>query len=415
MDFALDPKFDNLRQMIGWLGKDKLRPLGIEADRQGHALPSDHPFFKEVLAMGMTGGFVGKMKDAAPRPDDDGRVRRTNRRAVVMAEEAAYWDRGMATSMPGPSLGGPPVMMMGNEDQKRRFLGIFKGAKEPHWGAFAMSEPGAGSDVARISTRARQEGDEWVIDGEKCFISNGARASWVVVWATVDPDLGRAGHRAFVVERGTPGFSVARIEKKMGLTASETANLLFENCRIPAANMLIGSDRSERGDAAKSGFVAAMKTFDMTRPLVAAMAIGMGRAVYDESLRFARENLSGASSWRMDRVRDRLAEMDRKLEMGRLLAWRAAWLADHKQSNAIEASMAKAECARIGLQAASLGMDILGEAGGASDYLIEKLFRDVKALDLVEGTGQIQRVVIARKLIGFRGDRPLKTQGEANV
>jgi len=415
MDFALDPKFDNLRQMIGWLGKDKLRPLGIEADRQGHALPSDHPFFKEVLAMGMTGGFVGKMKDAAPRPDDDGRVRRTNRRAVVMAEEAAYWDRGMATSLPGPSLGGPPVMMMGNDDQKKRFLGIFKGSNEPHWGAFAMSEPGAGSDVARISTRARQEGDEWVIDGEKCFISNGARASWVVVWATVDPELGRAGHRAFVVERGTPGFSVARIEKKMGLTASETAGLLFENCRVPAANMLMGSDRSERGDASKSGFVAAMKTFDMTRPLVAAMAIGMGRAVYDESLRFARENLGGASAWRMNRVRDRLAEMDRKLEMGRLLAWRAAWLADHKQDNATAASMSKAECARIALQAASLGMDILGEAGGASDYLIEKLFRDCKALDLVEGTGQIQRVVIARKLIGFRGDRPLKSQGEANV
>jgi len=413
MDFAIDPKFDNLKQMVGWLGKDKLRPLGIEADRQGHALPSDHPFFKEVLAMGLTGGFVGKMKDAAPRADDDGRVRRTNRRAVVMAEEAAYWDRGMATSLPGPSLGGPPVMLMGDAEQKKRFLGIFKGTKEPHWAAFAMSEPGAGSDVAGISTRARQDGDEWIIDGEKCFISNGARASWVVVWATIDPNLGRAGHRAFVVERGTPGFSVARIEKKMGLTASETAGLLFENCRVPVANMLQGSDRSASG---KDGFVAAMKTFDMTRPLVAAMAVGMGRAVYDESLRFARENLGGASAWRMDRVRDRLAWIERKLEMARLLAWRAAWLADHKRPNATEASMAKAECARIALEAASIGMDVLGEAGGASDYLIEKLFRDIKALDLVEGTGQIQRVVIARKLIGFRGDRPLKSsKGEADV
>jgi acyl-CoA dehydrogenase len=416
MEFGLDPSFDNLRQMIGWLGKDKLRPLGIEADRQGHALPSDHPFFKEVLAMGLTGGFVGKMGDAAPRPDDDGRIRRSNRRAVVMAEEAAYWDRGMATSLPGPSLGGPPVMMMGNEDQKKRFLGIFEGAKEPHWGAFAMSEPGAGSDVARISTRAVQDGDHWVIDGEKCFISNGARASWIVVWATIDPSLGRAGHRAFVVERGTPGFSVVRIEKKMGLTASETAGLLFEHCRVPVANMLQGSDRSKGGDARKSGFVAAMKTFDMTRPLVAAMAVGMGQAVYDESLRFAREHLGGASAWRMDRVRDRLAWIERKLEAGRLLAWRAAWLADHKRPNATEASMAKAECASIALAAASVGMDVLGEAGGASDYLIEKLFRDIKALDLVEGTGQIQRVVIARKLIGFRGDRPLTTsQGEANV
>jgi len=411
MDFTIDPSFDTLRQMVRWLGKDKLRPLGIEADRSGRALPPDHPFFKEVLAMGLTGGFVGRMKDSAPRADDDGRARRTSRRAVVMAEEAAYWDRGMATSLPGPSLGGPPVMMMGTEEQRRRYLGIFKDKSQPHWGAFAMSEPGAGSDVARIRTRARRDGDGWVLDGEKCFISNGARASWVVVWATVDPALGRAGHRAFVVEQGTPGFSVARVEKKMGLTASETAGLLFEGCRIPADSLLEGSDRDGR-----DGFKGAMKTFDMTRPLVASMAVGMGQAVHDETLRFARENLTGPSAWRLDRARERLAWIRRKLEVGRLLAWRSAWLADHKKPNAVEASMAKARCAEIALEAASLGLDVLSEAGGASDYLVEKLFRDIKALDLVEGTGQIQRVIIARKLIGFRGDRPPSgDQGVTNV
>ncbi len=400
MDFTVDPSFETLRRMVGWLGREKLRPLGIEADQSGHALPNDHPFFKEVLAMGLTGGFVGKMKDNAPRKDDDGRPRRTNRRAVVMAEEAAYWDRGMATSLPGPSLGGPPVMFLGDDDQKKRFLGIFKDKTTPHWGAFAMSEPGAGSDVARIRTRARRDGDDWVLDGEKCFISNGARASWVVVWATVDPDAGRAGHRAFVVERGTPGFSVARIEKKMGLTASETAGLLFDGCRVPAANLLPGSDRG------RDGFKGAMKTFDLTRPLVAAMAVGMGRAAYDETVRFARESLTGPSSWRLERVRDRLAWCNRKLEMGRLLAWKAAWLADHKKPNAVEASIAKATCAQVALQAASLGLEVLAEAGGSSDYLVEKLFRDVKALDLVEGTGQIQRVIIARRRIGFGKEAP---------
>lgn len=410
MDFAIDPSFQTLRQMVGWIGQDKLRPLGLEADRQGHALPSEHPFFTEVLKMGMTGGFVGKMRDSAPRKDDDGRARRTNRRAVVMAEEAAYWDRGMATSLPGPSLGGPPVMLMGNAEQQERFLGIFKDKSSPHWGAFAMSEPGAGSDVAGIRTRARLDGDHWVIDGEKCFISNGSRASWVVVWATIDPDLGRAGHRAFVVERGTPGFSVARIEKKMGLTASETAGLLFENCRVPAANLLEGSDRS--GGA---GFKGAMKTFNMTRPLVAAMAVGMGQASADEATRFAREHLTGASAWRQGRVRERLACVRRKLESARLLAWRAAWLADHKRPNEAVSSMAKAYSAEVALQAASMAMDVLGEAGGASDYLIEKLFRDVKALDLVEGTGQIQRIIIARRLIGHRGDRmPAENQGGNN-
>jgi acyl-CoA dehydrogenase len=205
--------------------------------------------------------------------------------------------------------------------------------------------------------------------------------------------LGRAGHRAFIVEKGTPGFSVARVEKKMGLCASETANLLFENCRIPAENLLSPPDK-------KGGFKGAMKTFDMVRPLVAAMAVGMGRAAYDEAQRFAAEAFTGPSAWRLERVNDRLAHMRRKIEMGRLLAWRAAWLTDQRRSNSVEASMAKAACAGIGQEAATMGLDILGEAGGAGDYLIEKLYRDVKALDIVEGTGQIQRVIIARRLIG---------------
>jgi acyl-CoA dehydrogenase len=399
VNFDIDPSFATLRQMIGWLGKEKLRPLGIEADANGKALPNEHPFFKEVLDMGLTGGFVGKLKDN--RKDDDGRVRRTVRRAVVMAEEAAYWDRGMATSLPGPGLGGAPIMIMGTPEQKKRFLGMFKDKSKPRWGAFAMSEPDAGSDVARIKTRLREDGDHYVIDGEKCFCSNGARASWVVVWGTVDSSLGRAGHRAIVVEAGTPGFTVAKVEKKMGLTASETASLVFEGCRVPKENLLTPRDASGEGGA----FKGAMKTFNMTRPMVAAMAVGVGRAAYDEAKRFAGERLSNLPPRRRSRIDDRLRLIRRKLEKGRLLAWKAAWEADHKLSNQVSAAIAKATCAEVAFEAASLGLEILGAAGAASDTLIEKLYRDVKALDIVEGTGQIQRIVIARRLIGYEGSR----------
>ena len=407
MNFAIDPSFDTLLQMVRWLGKEKLRPLGLEADRQGHALPSDHPFFTEILNMGFTGGFVGRLRDNRPAgSSDDGRPRRTARRATVMAEEAAYWDRGMATSLPGPGLGGAPVMIMGTPAQKKQFLGIFKEKEAPQWAAFAMTEPGAGSDVARIKTRIRPDGDHYVISGEKCFISNGGRASWVVVWGTIDPSLGRAGHRAFVVERGTPGFRVDRVEKKMGLTASETVGLVFDDCRVPAENMLTAPEN-------KGGFKGAMKAFDMTRPLVAAMAVGVGRAAYDEAKRFADEHFTGPASYRRQRVYDRLTRIERKLEMGRLLAWKAAWLADHKKPNKVAASMAKAWCAALAHEATSLGLEILGEAGGASDTLIEKLYRDVKALDIVEGTGQIQRIVIARNLIGYTDTHVAKERTDA--
>ena len=396
MNFDLPQKARPLLQVVEWIGQRYLRPVGLEADANGAPPPPDHPFFQIALERGFSGGFIGKVETGKKKREDDGRPRTRARRAVVLAEEAAYWDRGMATMLPGPGLGGAPVMLMGNEAQKARFLDPFKQRDRPRWAAFAMTEPGAGSDVARIRTRARRDGDHWVLNGEKCFISNGARAEFAVVWATVDPEAGRAGHRAFVVEKGTAGFCVARIEHKMGLVASETASLLLEDCRIPGDHLLGGSDQG------REGFKGAMKTFNLTRPLVAAMAVGIARAAHDEATRFAGEAFTGPSAWRLERVRDRLAEIRRRIEVARLLAWKAAWLADHRKDNAEAAAMSKATAATVGLRAASLGLEVLGEAGGASDTLIEKLFRDVKALDIVEGTGQIQRVVIARRRVGGR-------------
>jgi acyl-CoA dehydrogenase len=387
--FDIDPHTRALLEVVRALGRDFMRPLGLEADERHSPIPADHPFYQKVWELGL-----GRAQAMAAR--ESSRAERLEaRRNVVLAEEMSYWDRGVAVSLPGPGLGAPPVALLGTEEQKQRFLSIFADPDRPHWGAFAMTEPGAGSDVAAIRTRARWDGSHWVIDGEKMFCSNGARADWVVVWATVDPTRGREGHRAFVVEKGTPGFRVARIEDKMGLIAYESAALVFEGCRVPPENLL-GGEAAYSRDA---GFKGAMQSFNATRPIVAAMAIGIARAAYERALDFARQELPPRAPGTR-RIFDKLAWMRRKIESGRLLCWRAAFLADRQQPNILEASAAKAYCARVAQEAASLAVEVFGEAGMRSDRLVEKWFRDVKAMDIVEGTGHIQRRIVARQLTG---------------
>jgi acyl-CoA dehydrogenase len=285
---------------------------------------------------------------------------------------------------------------MGTPAQRQRFLEPFQNPDRPRWAAFAMTEPGAGSDVAGIRTSARREGDFYVLNGAKSFAANASRADWIVVFATVDPSLGREGHRAFVVERGTPGLGDFQIEHKMGLKAYESTSFTLKDCRMPVANLLGGEEHYAR----RAGFKGAMQSFNATRPTIAAMAVGMGRAALDESLSFAREH----GLLRESRARDRLERIRRRLRAARLLCWRAAWLADLRRPNMLEASMAKAVAPTVALEAATFGMDLLGEVGGRGDHLVEKLFRDVKAMDIVEGTGQIQRIVMARQLVSLPRD-----------
>jgi acyl-CoA dehydrogenase len=266
------------------------------------------------------------------------------------------------------------------------------------WGAYALTEPGAGSDVAGIRTSCRKDGDDWVLNGRKCYITNGGRASWNVVFATIDPSLGRAGHRAFVVEKGTPGFSVGKIEEKMGLRASETAELVLDDCRVPAANLLGGEERYQT----KEGFLTAMKTFDNTRPIVAAMAIGIGRAAYDYAKEFVREHyVLSRPIPRYAAIAERLARVGRQLEAARAVTLRAAWLADAEIANAKEASTAKAMGGQAAISACVEAIEICGAHGTiAEDHaLLEKWFRDIKVYDIFEGTGQIQRIVISKRLM----------------
>ena len=401
MNLVIDGPTRERLDSVRAIGESQIRPVGIEADRLGRPVPPDHPFFEMLVKVGLgRTRWDGKAEaDRAAASSSSGASTPklgASRGQLAVAEETSYWDRGVAVAFPGPGLGDPPISGMGTPDQKERFLGRFLNPDRPMWGSFAMTEPGAGSDVAGIQTTAHKDGASWILHGAKSFAAHASRAEWIVVWATVDRSLGRDGHRAFVVERGTPGLGDFVVERKMGLKAYESTSFTLSDCRVPSANLLGGEDYYAR----KAGFKGAMKSFNATRPLVAAMAVGIGRAALASAGVFARENdLLGQV-----RVRDRLERTRRRLRAARLLCWRAAWLADYGRPNILEASMSKAFAPSVAFEAASLGMELLGEGGGRGDHLIEKLFRDVKAMDIVEGTGQIQRVVMARQLVRLPRD-----------
>lgn len=396
MDFTIDAALRERLLAVRELGRSEVRPVGLEADRLGRPIPVDDPYFTRCIARG-EGRTRWAGPDGGKRSGGSGGADRTTVARLLIAEEAAYWDRGVGVANPGPGLPEMNVIALGTEEQKRRHLGPFLAPDRPRWASFAMTEPGAGSDAAAIRTTARKDGEHYVLNGAKCFIGNASRADFILVQATLDPSGGRGAQRAFFVERGTPGLGPFKIEKKMGLKAYESTSFSLEDCRVPAANLLGGEARYENR---REGFQGAMRTFNAGRPQIAANAVGMGRAVLDESLAFAREHdLLGDT-----RTRDRLEHMARKLRSARLLCLKAGWLADQERPNILEASMCKAVAAQVAQEAAALGMELLGLAGARGDHLIEKLYRDVKAMDIVEGTGQIQRLIMARQLVRYPRD-----------
>jgi acyl-CoA dehydrogenase len=402
IDFSPSSKQHQLREAIQALGKNIIRPQSLSWDRN-HGIPDE--FLRNFLRMAQSFGgtdsaerFMGT--GGKPKKDESGKPTSASRTAAIASEVLGWSDAALLLTLPGPGLGGPPVRATGTDEQRERFFGVFKDMLEGElkWGAYALTEPGAGSDVARIRTTCVKDGDDWVLNGRKCYITNGARAAWNVVFATVDASLGRAGQRAFVVEKGTPGFSVGKIEEKMGLRASETAELVLEDCRVPGANLLGGEEAYQT----KEGFMTAMKTFDTTRPLVAAMACGIGRAAYEYACGFVSDNyMLNRPVPRYAAIAERLAKVGRRLEAARSLVWRAVYLADHHEPNAREASMSKAYAGKAAIDACIQAIEICGAHGtiGEDHALLEKWFRDIKVFDIFEGTGNIQRVVISKRIV----------------
>jgi len=289
-------------------------------------------------------------------------------------------------------------------EQRERLFAPFRQRERPVWAAFAMTEPGAGSDVARIQTRAIKDRDGWVLTGQKMYSSNSPRAEWVVVFATIDPSLGRAGHRAFVVERETPGFTILRVEHKMGLRAYETASFSLDECRLPADSLLGGESYYE--GRSQRGFEGAMSAFNATRPVIASMAVGIARAAFDLARDVVVSDFPIQGEQRRRRALERLAGIRQQIATARLACLKAAWLLDTEQPNALAAAIAKSYAPPVALAAVETAQSILGEAGMLQDALLEKLARDVKAMDIVEGTQQIQRRVIAKNVIGVLGGEP---------
>ena len=310
----------------------------------------------------------------------------------------------MYLSTPNAGLGGAAVMAAGTPDQKARFLKRFSEGK-PKWGAMAITEPGCGSDSAAVTTTATRDGDYWVINGTKIFCTGGHRAvdkseGFVVVWATVDKTAGRAGIKPFVVEHGTPGMQVTRLEHKLGIRVSDTAAIMFDNCRVPAENLLGTAEVKREG-----GFKDVMATFDATRPIVAAMAIGVGRAALDFVRNFLKEqNVAvryGVSPRRLTVIERDFMEMEVQLQAARLLTWRAAWMMDMGQRNNLEASMAKAKAGLVVTQITQKAVELLGPLGYSRKLLLEKWMRDAKINDIFEGTQQINMIIVARRILGY--------------
>ena len=279
--------------------------------------------------------------------------------------------------------------------------------QQQKWGhltlAMAITEPGCGSDPSRVKTTATKDGDHYVLNGEKIFVTTGCRADAVVAWATVDPKAGRAGIKSFLVEKGTPGFTVVRKEKKLGIRADDTAAYVFENCRVPRENLLGGDETVAQSGS--GGFRGVMKTFNMTRPMVAAIGLGISQAALD----FTREQLEqagieiryGASPASQSALAQKFLELEAMQEAAMLTVMRAAWLADRQESNNLESSIAKAKGGSTVRLVTQGCIEILGPLGVSREHLLEKWFRDVRITDIYEGTGQIQNLIIARTILGY--------------
>ena len=402
IDFELSPHIEEKKEEMRRQAMEILRPLAREYDEKEHEIPWD---------------YVNQMWDAEKADiaqqlaDLEAGTKRRERefflKQIVMAEELSCGDAGINMRRARYGLGGAAIMAVGTKEQKIRFLKKYTEG-QPKWGAMAITEPGAGSDTANITTTARREGDSWILNGEKIFVTGGLMSAkesdgLVVVWATVDKSAGRGGIKSFVVEAGTPGMTVTKLEDKLGIRCSDTASIVFEDCRIPYDNLLGSPEVLDKTKT--TGFKGAMATFDATRPAVAASAIGVARAALDFVREvFQKEGIPvryGASLYSLKAAERDFMEMEANLHAARLLTWRSACLMDVGQPNNLEASMAKAKAGLAVTKVTQKAVELLGPLGYSRKYLLEKWMRDAKINDIFEGTGQINMLIVARRVLGF--------------
>jgi acyl-CoA dehydrogenase len=402
IDFELSPNIQGSRQMIHMLAEQVMRPISREFDEREHEKPTE---FLNTMWSLSAGTSFGNDRDSEKTAAPSAGPKESNLASCVSIEELSWGDAGLYLTIPNAGLGGAAVLAAGTPEQRQRFLNPFKSG-EPKWGAMAITEPHCGSDSAALQTTAVRDGDHWVLNGTKIYCTSGLMAAeksdgFVVVWATVDKSAGRSGIKSFVVPAHTPGMKVIKVENKLGIRASDTAMIVFEDCRIALDNIL-GSPEVK---ASTEGFKGAMATFDATRPLVAASALGIGRAALD----FAREALEragitiryGAAASTLTAIERDFMEIESDLHAARLLTWRAAWMMDRGKRNNLEASMAKAKAGLAVTRVTQKAVEFLGPLGFSRKLLLEKWMRDAKINDIFEGTQQINMLVVARRILGY--------------
>ncbi|TMQ15233.1 MAG: acyl-CoA dehydrogenase [Deltaproteobacteria bacterium] len=399
--FHDNPMLQGVRQMLGAFARQMMRPVAIQHDRE-ESMPWDLMKAAQGLGMTQTAMLDGRRRLTGVEEDPDPAKPKSQARIGVAASEELAWGcAGIALALGGSNLAGAPVARIGTQEQKQELRRLLQDTDEHGHikiAAMALSEPGTGSDISGLKTSARLDGDHWIIRGSKQWITNGRSASAYVVWAQTAPEAGRAGVRGFLVARGSPGLVPGKKETKLGIRASETAQVHFEDVRVHQDMMLGGA---HAGDGPASGLADTKKMLDATRPAIGAQAVGIARATYEYLLdRVRGGTLHGTPMASHQHIMFELADMHMEIAASRLLVHRAAWMADHHLDNVAEASAAKAHAARTVQAVTNRAMVLLGEEALESGHPVEKWYRDAKIYDIFEGTGQIQRRIIARQLTG---------------
>jgi butyryl-CoA dehydrogenase len=378
MDFELTEEQQMVREMTRAFVKREVKPVASRLDREG-IYPSE--LVKRLSEMGLMGMSV---------PQEFGGSGMDLLSCVVAMEEISKGWASLAVAMSvHNSLVCAPILRFGSAAQKQKYLALL--ARGEWLGCYALTEPSAGSDAGSIQTTAKRTGNDFVLNGNKIFITNGNRADLAIVYAVTDPARDKKGISAFIVEKNSPGFVVGKLEDKLGLRSSDTASLLFEDCRVPHENLL---------GAEGEGFKIALATLDGGRIGIAAQALGIAQGCLEESVAYAQQRRQfGRAIAEFEAIQWMLADMATEIDAARLLAYRAAWLAEQGRRFTKEAAMAKLFASEAANRAAYKAIQIFGGYGYTKEFAVERLFRDVRITTLYEGTSEIQRLVIARHLI----------------
>jgi acyl-CoA dehydrogenase len=390
-------KYRTFIDQANQVANEFLRANSRKYDRAEHTYPKELDTLAALIdgmadsGAGSGAGATGVRRD--PEDHEAGKVQNgSNMSSVLSIIEMCWGCTGLLLSMPRQGLGNSAIASVATDEQLEKFAGT--------WAAMAITEAAFGSDSSQVSTTATKDGDDYILNGEKIFVTSGERADSVVVWATLDKKKGRAAIKSFVVPKSLPGIRVERLEHKLGIRASDTAVIVLDNCRVPAANIL-GAEQIEEG----KGFAGVMATFDNTRPLVAGMAVGVARAAL-ERLRELIESAGVAIDYdsplasQLNIVAEYIS-MEADYEAALLLTLEAAWMADNQLTNTLEASMAKAKAGRVANAITLKCVELAGTLGYSEEELLEKWSRDSKILDIFEGTQQIQQLIVARRVLAL--------------